>query len=125
MFIHKITKQRINPYAPVEIDGVRYHRYPLELLQEIPDPTPPEDYNDETYYRTESNEEPYVVYTKKSNKQLKQVRNAKRKARIEELESKQARAIREAVLTGDKTRLQKIEDDIAAERSSLEDAETE
>jgi hypothetical protein len=50
-------------------------------LIEIPDPTPPADYSDETYYRTETGDRmpPYVVFTKKSAEQLAQLRTAKLK----------------------------------------------
>ena len=40
-------------------------------------------------------------------------------SRIEELEAKQHRAVREAMLTGDKARLQTIEDQIVLLRSEL------
>ena len=76
MFINDQGK-RVNPYAPVELDGVRYPSYPLHLLTEIPDPQPPEDYSEETYYRTEQGEAPYVVYTKKSDEQIAQIQQAK------------------------------------------------
>ena len=125
MFIFKTTRKRANPYVPyTDETGTKYLRIPLELLEEIPDPTPPEDYSDDTYYRTETDEVPYVVYLKKSNKQLKQLRNNKRKQQIEHIESKQMRALRDAILSGNKTYLQAIEDQIVALRDALED-ETE
>lgn len=40
-------------------------------------------------------------------------------AQIEALEASQARALREAVLTGDKVRLQQIDDEIAALREAM------
>jgi len=67
MFIFKTTQKRANPYAPyTDANGVRYLKIPLNLLDEIPDPQPPEDYTEETYFRTEQDDAPYVVYTKKS-----------------------------------------------------------
>lgn len=86
MFIHKQTLKRINPYAPVQIDGVRYASYPLELLDEIPDPQPPEDYSEDTHYRTEQDDAPYVVFTRKSDEQIEQARRAKIQAQIDSLE---------------------------------------
>jgi hypothetical protein len=75
MFIFKSNQKRANPYAPyTSPDGVRYAQIPLDLLDEIADPTPPADYSDDTYYRTEQDDAPYVVYTKKSDEQLAQVR---------------------------------------------------
>lgn len=46
---------------------------------EIADPTPPADYSDDFYYRTESQEAPYVIYTRKSDEQIAQVLMAKAK----------------------------------------------
>ncbi len=77
MFIHKQTQKRVNPYASVELDGIRYPSYPRHLLEEIQDPQPPEDYSDETYYRTEQDDAPYIVYTKKSEEQLTHLANSK------------------------------------------------
>ena len=50
---------------------------------EIADPTPPGDYSDDIYYRTESQEAPYVVYTRKSDEQIAEVvaRKAKQAAK--------------------------------------------
>jgi hypothetical protein len=71
MFIFKTTKLRANPYAPYTApDGTRYPRIPMELLDEIPDPQPPEDYSPDTYFRTEQDDAPYVVYTRKSDEQI-------------------------------------------------------
>lgn len=74
MFIFKETKLRANPFAPyTDSDGVQYLRIPTELLEEIPDPVPPEDYSEDLYYRTEQDEAPYVVYTRKSDEQIAEV----------------------------------------------------
>ena len=40
---------------------------------EIADPTPPADYSDDIYYRTESQDSPYVIYTRKSDEQIAQI----------------------------------------------------
>jgi len=75
MFIFKDTKKRANHLAPwTSNEGVTYYRIPLELLEEIPEPTPPEDYSEDYYYRTEQDDAPYVVYTKKSDEQINQIR---------------------------------------------------
>lgn len=122
MFIFKNTLRRANIFSPyTDENGTRYTSIPVTLLDEIPDPVPPEDFSDDTYYRTEQDDAPYVVWTKKSPEQLKQVRNRKRKERIARIEDKQSiRAIREALLTGDKTKLQDIEDQVVAVRGELE-----
>lgn len=74
MFIFKDTLKRgpaypeSTPYtAP---DGTRHDRTPRELLTEIADPLPPADYSEDTHYRTEQDEAPYVVYTRKSDEQI-------------------------------------------------------
>lgn len=122
MFIFKSNQRRANIFSPYTApDGTRYTSIPRDLLDEIPDPVPPADYSDETYYRTEQDDAPYVIYTQKSPQQLKQVRNAKRKQRIQNIEDRQSlRAIREALLTGDLTKLQAIEADVVAVRGELE-----
>lgn len=47
---------------------------------------PPEDYSDELYYRTEQNEAPYVVYTRKPQRMIDQGFNNKVQAQIDALE---------------------------------------
>lgn len=123
MFIRNAL--RFNIYASATIDGVTYPHFEDASIRErlgiteIPDPTPPADYSDETYYRTEQDESPYVIYTRKSQEQLDQLHNAKIKMQIAALEATQSRSIREATLTGDKTRLQALDDEIAALRGQL------
>lgn len=74
MFIR--NDKRFNIYASQEIDGVTYPSFTDPVLREklgiteIPDPVPPEDYSDETYYRTEQDDYPYIVYTRKSDEQI-------------------------------------------------------
>lgn len=78
MFILKTTQLRCNPYAPyTSPEGVRYPRMPAELYEEIPEPAAPIDFSDDTYYKTEQQDAPYVVYTRKSDEQIAQVRSAK------------------------------------------------
>lgn len=81
MFIR--DSKRFNIYASATIDGVTYPNFLSPELRgqlgitEIADPAPPADYSDETYYRTEQDGSPYVVYTKKSAEQIKQQEDAK------------------------------------------------
>ena len=81
MFIK--DSKRFNIYASQEIDGVRYANFTDPALREqlgileIPDPVPPEDYTEDTYYRTEQDTEPFVVFTKKSDEQIAQQTQAK------------------------------------------------
>lgn len=83
--------KRFNIYASAEIDGVTYPNFADHVLRtslgitEIPDPTPPDDYSDETYYRTEQDDAPYVVYTKKSEEQLEELAAQKESQRIASL----------------------------------------
>lgn len=82
MFI--LNKKRINIYAPFTTnDGIQYVNLLSEDtrrvlgIKEIQDPVAPEDYTEETYYRTEQDEAPYVIYTKKSEEQLQQIQQNK------------------------------------------------
>jgi hypothetical protein len=75
MFVNKLTQKRCNPFSPfTSEDGTRYNQMPADLYEEIPDPTPPEDYSDDTYYRVEVEVAPYVTYTRKSDEQIAAVR---------------------------------------------------
>ena len=74
MFIFTSTQRRANPEAPyVDSNGVRYVKTPMSLLTEIPEPAQPVDYSEENYYRVETNDAPYVVYTKKSDEQIMEI----------------------------------------------------
>ena len=92
MFILK--EKRINIDAPyVSEDGIAYVnlrspevREQLGIL-EIPEPTAPEDFSDDLYYRTEQDDAPYVVYTRKSDEQLEQLRISKLQTQINALEA--------------------------------------
>ena len=119
MFISIETNRRVNPFATYrDSEGTTYPRMPTHLYTEIPDPTPPEDYTDETYYRTEQDEAPYVVFTKKSQEQLDALFNSKIKQQIAGIEAGQSRAVREAAL-GQPAYLQQLEAQIQALRVQL------
>lgn len=122
MFITKDTKQRINHYAPVTINDVQYSSYPMELLDEIPGPTPPtppEGFTvDEAFFYNELTDAPYAEWTLKSPEQLNDIRRNKVIMQIAQLEARQGRAVREAAL-GDPTCLLKIETKIVALRATL------
>lgn len=72
MFIDQETLKRVNIYAPYKgrskLDTPEI-RAAVGVI-EIADPVPPVDYSDETYYRTEQDDAPYVVFTKKSDEAL-------------------------------------------------------
>ena len=124
MFIDEETGKLVNIHAPYK---GRSRLDTPELREavgviEITDDQAPEDYSEDTYYRTEdweATQRPYIVYTRKPQEMIDEITNNKIKAQIAALEAGQHRAIREATLTGDKTRLQKLDDDIAALRSQL------
>lgn len=89
-----LNEKRINIYAPfTSEDGTRYGNLTDPAVRaavgvvEIPDPQPPEDYSDETYYRTEQDDAPYVVFTRKSDEQIEQARKARIQAQIDALEA--------------------------------------
>jgi len=86
MFIRKDNQKRVNPYAPyTDEQGTRYNQMPSHLYEEIADPAPPADFSDDFYYRTEQEDAPYVVYTRKSDEQIQAVRWTKIKAKRDEL----------------------------------------
>ena len=124
MFIDKETGKLVNIHAPYKgrsrLDSPEL-RAAVGVI-EIDDDPAPEGYSDDTYFRTEdwnATQRPYIIYTRKSDEQINEVANNKVKAQIAALEASQHRAIREATLTGYKTRLQKLDDDIAALRIQL------
>lgn len=99
MFINQ-DQRRVNVYAPFEdANGTRYGNLTDPAVREalgvveIPDPQPPEDYSDETYYRTEQDEAPYVVFTKKSDEQLAALKKSKLDAKLALV-----RGVREGIL---------------------------
>ena len=87
---------------------------------EIEDPVRPEDFSDETYYVNQSDDAPYIIYTRKSQEQLDQLAKAKIQQEIASLETSiTPRRIREALLTGDNSFIQSVEDKIAELRSQI------
>jgi len=90
MFIFSATQSSVNIYAPyTSADGTK-HANLLDLtvreaagVVEIADPQPPEDYSTDTYYRTEQDTPPYVVFTKKSDEQIMAVMAQKYMALLE------------------------------------------
>ena len=124
MFIDSKTGKLVNIHAPYK---GRSRLDTPELREavgviEIADDPAPEDYSDDTYFRTEdwsATQRPYVTYTRKSDEQINEVANNKVKAQIAALEAQQGRAIREAVLVGDKTRLAALDAQIADLRAKL------
>ena len=88
-----------------------------ELMENATNFSPPETRVEVVGHRTQA--EGYVISVTDhgigmSAEQINEANNVKVKAQIAALEARQHRAIREATLTGDKTRLQKLDDDIAA-----------
>ena len=87
MFIDSTTFRRVNIYAPyagfskLDTPEIRQRAGVIEIA----DPVPPADYSDETYYRTEQDDVPYVVFTKKSDEQLLALRVSKLKQIRDEL----------------------------------------
>ncbi len=87
MFIDSTTLRKVNIYAPykgfskLDTPEIRARAGVIEIA----DPVPPADYSDETYYRTEQDDAPYVIYTKKSDEQLLAIRISKLKQIRDEL----------------------------------------
>ena len=89
MFIDK-NLNRINPYSIICVDGITY---PGNILQfpdaveslgivEVSEPRPPEDYTDDSYFKTELISPPYIYYEKKSDLILKTQKLNKKKEDI-------------------------------------------
>ena len=87
MFIDKDTRKRVSINAPYKgRSKLDTQEIRAELgVVEIPDPIPPEDFSDDLYYRTEQDDAPYVVWTRKSDEQIAAVRWAKIKQLRDEL----------------------------------------
>ena len=124
MFIDEETGRMVNINAPYKgrtrLDSEEI-RAAVGVIEIADDPAP-EGYSDDTYFRTEdwsATQRPYVIYTRKSDEQINEVANNKVKAQITALEAGQHRAIREAVLAGDKTRLAALDAQIADLRAKL------
>ena len=126
LYIDEETGKLVNIHAPYKgrsrLDSPEL-RDAVGVI-EIERDSPPDEYNDHPdWYEVREDwnatQRPYIIYTRKSDEQINEANNVKVKAQIAAIEAGQHRAIREATLTGDKTRLQKLDDDIAALRSQL------
>lgn len=79
LYIDQETLKRVNIYAPYKGRSkltTPEIRAAVGVI-EIADPTPPADYSDDTYYRTEQDDAPYVIFTRKSPEQLEQLADGK------------------------------------------------
>lgn len=85
MFINKSSGLRVNinaryndPITGVQgIDLTDADNRERFGIMEIADPTPPADYSEETYFRTEQDSAPYVVFTKKPDEMIEKARQSK------------------------------------------------
>jgi len=89
MFI--LNEKRINIHAPFTTpEGVTYGNLTDPVVRnqlgvvEISEPATPEDYSESTYYRTEQDEAPYVIYTRKSDEQIAEQELAAARAKAAE-----------------------------------------
>lgn len=77
MFITYDTLKRVDITKPyVDATGTQYPTFPahlMGLLQEITLPDPPLDYTPELYNVKESDDAPYVIYTRKSEAEIAQI----------------------------------------------------
>jgi hypothetical protein len=88
MFIR--NNLRFNIYAPATIGDVRYPNFLDPDLRaslgitEVTEPEPPEEYatHPEYWFRTEQDDAPYVVYTRKSDEQIAAIEAAKIPRRV-------------------------------------------
>jgi hypothetical protein len=107
MFIDSTTGKRVNIYAPyTDADNNRYGDLTDPALRlilnvvEITDPTPPEGYVENEFYRTELDDSPYVVFTRKPQGIIDAEHNARILAQIDakEVASKMNRTVREQMI---------------------------
>lgn len=102
MFIDNTTKKRVNIHAPYKgfskLDTPEI-RARVNVV-EISEPSAPEDYSDELYYKTEQDDAPYIVYTPKSLESINASKKEKLKAKIKQKEQEALlnRAVREFML---------------------------
>ena len=79
MFIDQDTLKRVNinyaykGFSKLDTAEIRARAGVIEIAE----PAAPEDYSDETYYRTEQDYSPYIIFTKKSPEQLEQLLDSK------------------------------------------------
>ena len=79
IYIDKDTLKRVNIYytykgfSKLDTPEIRARAGVIEIAE----PAAPEDYTDETYYRTEQDYSPYIIFTKKSPEQLEQLLDSK------------------------------------------------
>jgi hypothetical protein len=95
---------------------------------EIAEPSPPEDYSDETYYKSEQDDFPYIIYTRKPQEQIDQMLKAKALAAIDAIERNSIlpRLTREYMLelpgAASKpwfAKVKALDDDVTAERAKI------
>ena len=126
-FIDEETGKMVNIYAPYK----GFSRLDTQEIRtkagviEVPDPMPPEDYSDELYFRTEQDDAPYVVYTKKPEEQIKAVMLSRAKAqRQSAVDSLKVTTTSGKVFDGDEVSQDRIEKAIrVAELTGLTECE--
>lgn len=98
--------ERVNIDAPIEFGGIRYqnlrdpHVRNIVGVFEVEEPEAPVDYEEKFWYKTEQQTAPYVVYTKKSDEQILEIKRSELKNKIDSLEREQMlpRVLREFTL---------------------------
>lgn len=103
MYIWKHNQRRCNPFATyVDDNGTTHSKVPVDLYEEVAEPTPPEDYDPDHYYRTEQDDTPYVTYSRKSDMQIAEFEIEKLKGQIRALEAAESdgmqKTIRQSIL---------------------------
>jgi hypothetical protein len=79
--VWKDSKKRCNPHARyTSAEGTRYTKAPPELYEDTVAADAPADFDYDTYTVQEIDDAPYVVFTRKSDEQLAEVRWNKLKA---------------------------------------------
>lgn len=123
IYIDQDTRKRVNIYytykgfSRLDTPEIRERAGVIE----VPDPIPPADYSDETYFRTEQDDAPYVVYTRKSDEQIAEVMLMKAKQqRAASVEQIQVTTIAGNVFDGD----ERSQDRMSRAVTSMDDTDS-
>lgn len=91
--------KRFNILASATIGDVTYPNFLDPALRsslgitEVADPAPPDDYDPDLYYRTEQDDVPYVIFTKKSDDQVAAILAARQQLVDDQVDHDEIKAI--------------------------------
>ena len=106
LYIYK--GKSVNYYSIIMVDDIAYSVQNEQDrktigIEEIQEPQPPEDFSDELYFRTEQQDAPYIVYTKKPAQMIYDTQLAKAKTQRQAAYKERSDVIAFKVLRGEAT----------------------